>query len=292
MLRLIRNQKPASLLRSSFRGFASSANDPLPLGLANNDALTKYRAKLQARAEKEGFKTVEELLLNGSKKAEKPKPIEGAIKPKAGPLSPQPTQTTGGVAPTATGAPRVRNDGLPSYVKTLDEIVDLQRFADETPERIEIIWNEFHATQAGMVSGVMQSDFYSKLKARGKENPLFILPLPRESGVEFFLLQFSFNQIYYTSLLEYKTHMTEARPCLTLTHYDDLSESKKIVMMCGEIGKEGGILRADDARLLVLMTQSFYVTGSEAKRKLVEVFNKNPSEFNYQTLIEEMDKLE
>ncbi|KAI9351437.1 ATP11 protein-domain-containing protein [Obelidium mucronatum] len=272
MLRTLLVRRPALQ-----RAFATAAGaDASPL-------LAKYGAKLQAKAERDGFASVAELLRNAPK--QKPAPIDGAVRPPLRPPSPQPPPLAGRAKPKS-GA------NQPSYVKTLDDIVDLTRFEGETADRIEVIWNEFHAMQAGMVSGVMQADFYAKLKARGKEHPLFILPLPRESGVEFFLLQFSYNQIYYTPLLEYKTHLTEARPCLTLTHYDELADSKKIVLMRGETGKGGAVVRADDARLLVLMTQSFYVTGSESKRKLVEIFNKNPSDFNYQTLIDEMDKLE
>ncbi|KAJ3287331.1 hypothetical protein HDU79_005806 [Rhizoclosmatium sp. JEL0117] len=272
---------------NSIRTLASSSSDPLPLGINNNEALAKYRHKLQQKAEQEGFKTVEELLLHGAAK-KKPAAVQ----------APTNQSLSAGAAPApvsskpSTAFTKQRKEGLPSYVKTLDELVDLDKLNDETSDRIEFIWNEFHSTKNGMVSGVMKADFYSQLKAKGKEYPMFILPLARESGVEFFILQFAFNQIYYTSLLEYKTHLTESRPRLTLTHYDDLSESKNIVLMRGEISREGGILKADDARLLVLMTQIFYVTGSEAKKKLVETFNKNPSEFQYQALIDEMEKLE
>ncbi|KAJ3383837.1 hypothetical protein HDU80_001139 [Chytriomyces hyalinus] len=180
-----------------------------------------------------------------------------------------------------------RNEGLPSFEKPLNDIVKIELLEAETLQHIETLWNEYHATVAGMVSGVMPVSFYNALKAKGKEYPLFVLPIPRKTGVEFYFLQFAFNQIYYTSLLEYKTHLSEARPKLVLTHYDDLSESKGVVLMRGEVGREGGVLKAEDARLLVLMTQMFYVTGSDAKKRMVEEFNKNPKEFQLQALMDE-----
>ncbi|KAJ3073939.1 hypothetical protein HDU98_000241 [Podochytrium sp. JEL0797] len=286
--------KPVPAFR--LRAFATSANDPLPLTLNNTTpAIEKYKQKLQELSQKEGYKSVEELLVKGVKK-EKPKRIpeaEAIAKRHAEQVKQENEQSVAsGTAPKKPANAPKRKEGLPSYVKSLDEIVDLDRFAEEDSARIEMIWNEFHASKAGFVSGVMTKDFYEKLKAKGKEYPLFVLPLPRESGVEFFLLQFAFNEIYYTSLLEYKTHMSEARPLLTLTHYDDLADSKNIVLMRGESGKEGGVLKADDARLLVLLTQMFYVTGGESKKKLVEAFNKRPEEFEYQALIDAAEKLD
>ncbi|KAI8611171.1 ATP11 protein-domain-containing protein [Chytriomyces sp. MP71] len=268
-------------MRGGLRALFSSASLGGVRQAARPDA--RYRDKLEARARRDGFASVEDLIAH-SKPARMPAtPLKPPVLPPSNSTRDQQTAASTTAKPMAGSAPR-KEDGLPSFIKPLNDIVKLELLQDETPERIEIIWNEHHAAKPGMVSGVMPITFYNQLKTRGRECPL--------EGVEFYFMQHAFNQIYFTSLLEYKTHLTEARPKLVLTHYDDLAESKGVVLMRGEVGREGGVLKADDARLLVLMTQIFYVTGGESKKKLVELFNKTPKEFQYQAVIDEMEKLD
>lgn len=113
----------------------------------------------------------------------------------------------------------------------------------------------------------------------------FVVPMPREQGVEFFFLQFNFHQCNFTSLLEYKTKGSEARPFLTLTHFTELEKSKGIVLMKGEINDDPRMLDTANAQFLTFALQQFYVTGGEEKLKLVEKFHKSPAEFDFQELI-------
>lgn len=115
--------------------------------------------------------------------------------------------------------------------------------------------------------------------------------MPREEGVEFFFLQFNFHQVNFTSLLEYKTKGSEARPFLTLTHFTELEKSKGIVLMKGEINDDPRMLDTANAQFLTFALQQFYVTGSEDKLKLVEKFHKSPAEFNFQELIKSVETL-
>lgn len=110
--------------------------------------------------------------------------------------------------------------------------------------------------------------------------------MPREQGVEFFFLQFSFHQVNFTSLLEYKTKGSEARPFLTLTHFPELQKSKDIVLMKGDINDDPRMLDTGNAQFLTFALQEFYVTGGEQKLKLVEKFHNSPSEFDFQELID------
>lgn len=116
----------------------------------------------------------------------------------------------------------------------------------------------------------------------------FILPVPREEGVEFFLLQFNYHQVMFTSLLEFKTKGEEARPYLTITHFPELISSKDIVLMKGEI-TDTKLLSPVNAQYLAFALQQFYVTGGESKRKLLETFHSKPQEFDYNQVIKEME---
>jgi hypothetical protein len=50
----------------------------------------------------------------------------------------------------------------------------------------------------------------------------FVYALSRDGGFEFFVSQYSNHQVFFTSLLEYKTHGENARSLVTLTNYIDL----------------------------------------------------------------------
>jgi ATP synthase F1 complex assembly factor 1 len=114
--------------------------------------------------------------------------------------------------------------------------------------------------------------------------------MPRDSGLEFFFLQFQSHQCNFTSLIEYKTKGEKARPFLTITHFPELAESKGIVLMKGDINDNPKkMLSASNAQFLAFALQQFYSPDNPRKLKLVERFNDLPEEFDYQELIKEMD---
>ena len=61
----------------------------------------------------------------------------------------------------------------------------------------------------------------------------FLLPLPRKSGYEFFVVQFEGDEAHFTTLINFQAHSENAPECLTLVHYTDLAD-KGIVLMVGE----------------------------------------------------------
>jgi ATP synthase F1 complex assembly factor 1 len=113
-----------------------------------------------------------------------------------------------------------------------------------------------------------------------------LLPLSRESGVEFYYLQFHGHQCYLTSLIEYQTHGENAKPHLVLTHYTDLLSSKGIVLMMGELDPDVKTLDLQEALQLTFAVQEFYVSGPPEKQDLLRLFHENPSQFDYKRLAE------
>ncbi|KAI8815578.1 ATP11 protein-domain-containing protein [Fimicolochytrium jonesii] len=236
----------------------------------------KYAEKLKRVAESEGAATVDELL---QKRKSPPTP------------PPSPSQPPTKKSKPTTAAPAKRKGDLPPHVKTLDQIVNIEKLAQEDGKVIGDIWNKFHAARK-CLSGSMTGGFYEKLMKRGREFPLFILPLPRNQGYEFFMLQFSGHQVFFTPLLEYKTHRENARPHLILTHYTDLSPTKDVVLMVGELGDpDRTVLTLPEAQNLVYQMQMYYVTGGEEVRGLVERFHREPEGFDYQRLIAALESL-
>ncbi|KAG0747925.1 hypothetical protein G6F57_002017 [Rhizopus arrhizus] len=244
---------------------------------------SKYAEKIREVAKREGI-TIEELKKRikeeatkkfkeaKPKKVEPKKDIKASVKP----------------SPAAVAA----KSQLPydSSAPTLDKLVKIELLEKETPENIEKIWTAGHANK-DCITAVIPSDIYDKLYKRSQDYPMFIVPMPREEGVEFYFLQFNFHQCHFTSLLEYKTKGTEARPFLTLTHFPELQQSKGIVLMKGDITDEPRMLDTANAQFLAFALQQFYASGSESNMKLVEKFHKSPSQFDFQELIKAVETL-
>ncbi|KAI8375602.1 ATP11 protein-domain-containing protein [Choanephora cucurbitarum] len=245
------------------------------------DFESKYADKIKDMAKKQGL-TVDELKKKMKDdalkrlKAAQPKPVEPKI-----------AKETAKKASASTIAAKSK---LPydSSAPTLDKFVKLELLEQETPENIEKIWNAGHANK-DCITAAIPSDVYNKLYEHGQKYPMFVVPMPREEGVEFFFLQFNFNQCNFTSLLEYKTKGTEARPFLTLTHFTELQESKGIVLMKGDINDDPRMITTANAQFLAFALQQFYVTGGPDKLKLVEKFHTAPGEFDFNELIKAVE---
>ncbi|KAJ2745058.1 hypothetical protein GGI20_002467 [Coemansia sp. BCRC 34301] len=225
----------------------------------------KYRAKLQQRVREQGCSNIEEL----KRKA------KDALAATAQAMKPE------------GASANQSNSNLPPSVKALDQIMRLDLLADRSASEIGELWTAYHTSKAGVVSAVIPADTYRRLQQTARTNPLFVLPLPRaDQGVEFFLLQCDYHQVHFTSLAEYKTHTVQARPVLTLTHYTDLMDDRGVVLMRGELDPENRAFNVQNAQLLALLMQLFYVSGGPEKRALLETFNHRPAEFDYARLIE------
>ncbi|KAJ3022939.1 ATP synthase mitochondrial F1 complex assembly factor 1 [Thoreauomyces humboldtii] len=242
----------------------------------------KYAEKLRQRAEKEGA-SVDDLLA----RARTPPPSPAVETPLTPPASPTSKPTASAPAPAPAKKPR--SGGLPSHVKTLAELTDLDRLRTESPETITKIWATYHAEQDTLCATIPAA-VYARLSARAKQFPMFVLPLPRDSGYEFFVMQFAGHQVFFTPLLEYQTHVENARPMLVITHHTDLAADKGIVLMRGDPA-DPKQLTLPQAQNLVYQMQMFYVAGPPEKLNLVDKFHKDPGAFDYKELIDAVNTL-
>ncbi|KAG0235326.1 ATP11 protein-domain-containing protein [Mortierella sp. GBAus27b] len=248
------------------------------------DYTQKYAAKLKRKAQEEGVGTIEELKTkilppthSAFKKAQPLEPKEADVDNGAG--QPQAQSTT---APTTTPAAGSYESSSPS----LDKIMKLELLNDLSVEDISKIWIQKHMDQEDTISAVVPADTYKKMLSRSKEYPMFLLPLSHNDGVEFYLMQFAFHQVIFTSLLEYKTHGSNARPFLTLTHYPELIDSKGIVLMNGSILSSPRVLTLDQAQVLTFGLQQYYVSDNKERLQLLQDFHKRPEQFSHEKLIE------
>ncbi|OLY85188.1 Protein ATP11, mitochondrial [Smittium mucronatum] len=283
--------------------------------LSTNYAL-KYREKLLKKAQEEGFSSIEELQEAYAKKNKK---IDSKLDPVVD--APNKTVASSLSSPVINHKPMGKEESetyfsdeedsdssrqiskniehkhsssknLPPTVKSLDKIVKMELLEDKSADQISEIWTTFHLGKPG-VSAVIPSESYRKMLDSSKKNQIFILPLPRGTGVEFYLVQFDFHMVNFTPLAEYQAKQDAARPYLTLTHYTDFIDEKGIVLMRGEIDNDQkNNLTPDLAQLLVLVLQRFYVAPNEERKKLLDTFTNNPSQFNYNQLIESVNSVD
>lgn len=178
---------------------------------------------------------------------------------------------------------------------------------DKSAEEIKQIWMEYHKDKDVLVAAI-PSESYKLLSQRGEQFPLFILPLPRTQGFEFYLLQFSNNTIHFTPLICYQVsslcmetcsatelafpvqvHKENAPECLSLVHYTEFSEKLGVVLMRGEYDSK--VINAQEAQCLVNQLQLYYAQSDEKKLALLERFNLKPDDFKHTDVITELENL-
>ncbi|KAL1407674.1 hypothetical protein Q8F55_007107 [Vanrija albida] len=196
-------------------------------------------------------------------------------------------------------------EGDRSGVKPLSSIINLPLILMTPHDAAAIgdIWNTYHRTHTTLapsfLSASMPLGTYESILTLAKENPFFVLPLPRgkdggESSFEMFYVQWLFHpspsapptadpkadaplppvtSAIFTPLEEFKSAGEWAQPFLTLTFYPDLANTHGTVLLRGEITpvsaagpagsaeNPGFLLSQQEAQLLDLALQRFYCAG-------------------------------
>lgn len=280
-----------------------------------SDIEQRYKDKLLENAKKLGYNSVEELkaylkdsIESKKKELNKIDPLKELEEYEARQNSTATTKSTkpvSGIDPNLKQAP----------YKKLDSYLNLNKISNLSPQQIEYLWRAKWGQNENVMSAVIPNEIFDKMYKHIRQNPVFVLPLPRkiigtetkesssqEEGMELHYIQWQFvgpNTIHcmLTSLEEFKLHNQYARPHTTLEFFRDLSKEKEVVLMKGTIEPNSNI-KPHDAQLLLLNIQRFYgALGEEsviAKKRihLLESFTKATPEFNVDSLIELSQSME
>ena len=65
------------------------------------------------------------------------------------------------------------SDKLPSYCKSLDEILKVDLIKNESSQKIGEIWNTYHSARDAL-SASLDAEFYEKLHAKSKQIPMVL----------------------------------------------------------------------------------------------------------------------
>merc|ERR1719295_565329 len=138
-----------------------------------------------------------------------------------------------------------------------------------------------------------------------QDNPQFLFVVPRgggssgsgtgggtggEGGMEFVLGQWKKTDIYFTPLIQYQTHGENAPVALTVHHFDELAESKDVVLMRGEF--DPNVFSAIEAQFLSMQMQMYYGEKTKpSKQRLLHMFNHEPKHFKHMDVVAELDMM-
>jgi len=172
--------------------------------------------------------------------------------------------------------------------KLLSDVMKTELLEGKSPNEIEEIWFDYHKNKDCIVASVPLSNF-DTIQLRGEKFPIFLLPLPRDQGYEFIMLQFNGNEVHFTPLISYQTHKENSPECLTLVYYPDLKDTKGLVLMKGEFNKD--VLTPIEAQCLANELQLYYGEENEKRTRLLERFTNNPDDFKHMDLIANLETL-
>lgn len=186
--------------------------------------------------------------------------------------------------------------------KSLISFVDVSKISELPLKELEFIWKARFQSKDNALISIVPNEAFDRLYKNARENPAFVLPLPREpEGFELHYVQWQFvgpNTIHcmFTSLIEYKTHKEFARPHTSLIFHTELKESKGVVLMNGTVEKDSSV-KLPEAQLLLLNLQRFYggLADSNATKRRVQMlkdFTSGSSDFSVDKLIDEAQSLE
>jgi len=174
-----------------------------------------------------------------------------------------------------------------AYVgNSLDEIMATRDLLEEaSKEEITKIWEEYHKEKY-CVAAVIEPEQYLNLQKRWEKYPLFLLPCPKGKGAEFYVFQFVNNLAVFLKLQLYQAyqaqdHVANTPRALQVMHYCEFMESKRIVLMRGQIDPTQ--IDVKEAQLLIAQSQLFYL--DDKRYHLVKQFNETPNTFDYNDLM-------
>ncbi|KAF3481828.1 ATP11 [Arthroderma uncinatum] len=266
----------------------------------SSQVIEKYKEKLARKAKEEGHESVSSLKEAYKEKIQEVRkadsPIQTPLKPSTASSEPAGLDKKA-PAPTA----KTPSSSAPG-IKPLSSYLDIEKTRTLSPDMIGKIWRARHVTNANSICACIPIETYNRMIKVARQNPQFILPLPRELetptdptpesekpaekaiGAEMHFLQWGFHPpasaspasvptplnthnthtstVIFTSLAEYKLHVGYAPPHTVITHHLDFADEKGIVLMNGTVVTDRG-MTTDDAQLLVLWLQRFYDWGAE-----------------------------
>lgn len=275
---------------------------------------------------REGFQSVESLKEAHQEKIDKLRREASTIltpEPPTPSATPQPPPPPPSAQTTAQS--QVAAASKSTGIKALSSYLDVEKVRALPPKEIEALWRIRHASNPHSICAVVPLETYERIMTAARQNPQFILPLPRttetpqapeanatasdeKNGADIHFLQWAFHPpastpsavnshtstVIFTPLAAYKLHGSFAQPHTTITHHLDLADDKGLVLMHGQVMPDSGV-STSEATWLVSCVQRFYDFGGQAsgrKGELLRMFTQGDVQnFKIEELMAEAEKL-
>ncbi|KAK0386195.1 hypothetical protein NLU13_6032 [Sarocladium strictum] len=241
--------------------------------------------------------------------------------PNTDPNAPSPSAPEGELRiPQAPGTPvkqpnadhKASSTNSTKGVKSLDEILDLEKVRILPEKELTAIWRVRHASSPNTLCAAIPASTYRAMEESALMAPQFVLPVPHpEQGAEMHFLQWTFDAetrtstVLFTQLAEYKVRGEFAQPHTTVTHHLDLmDETAGVALMQGQVVDGRGV-NPEQAKWLVMCLQKFYggwdtasgeLTGerkqrAEERKKLLQWFATGNEQFTVEKLLDEAERM-
>ena len=186
-----------------------------------------------------------------------------------------------------TGSDILRHNSKYLPEKKLEKILNIDELNDKCIEEISKLWNDKHDAKK-VVTGILPAEVWQIFSSRIIEHNTFLLPLPRNQGYEFFVVQFDGNEAHFTSLYNYQVYGETSPECLNLVHYTEILEKKGLVLMSGDY--DMNLITYEEASFLALQLVLYYGVTSETKKLAhLQRFTYHTEEFSHFDLIAELE---
>lgn len=266
-----------------------------------SDVFDRYKAQLQAKAQKEGVSVEELLQKSAAKSTEVYDPLDLVTKANANQEKKSAQTTEEPKTPLEAVARAASTASTSAKTKDLSTFVDVEALRKHDAKEIEMIWKARFVNKQTEFCGALNSDAYSRVYVNARKYPTFVLPLPQGEGVELYYSQWSFVGNYtihclITPLAEYKLHQEYAHPRVSLMLHSDFLTDKGIALHNAAL--QDNEISMDNAVLLTLNLLRFYTadpTASEHSRVKVDLlrqFNTGDTSFSADRLIEATETLD
>lgn len=288
--------------------------------------LDKYRDKLDSKAKAEGHASIDtlraayadEILAQRKKDAVDPAidqfipqaPDTPVAQPNRDPPTTTDPEKLARREKQREAARKAAASGEKPAVKTLDEILDLDKVRALPEQEITALWRLRHAASPSKLCAVIPAGTYAAMEELARRAPQFVLPIPHETqGAEMHFLQWVFDPasrtstVLFTQLAEYKTRGEFAQPHTTVTHHLDLAADKGLVLMQGHLMDDRGV-KPEHAKWLAMCLQRFYgaweagveLEGerkerADARKQLLEWFAAGDERFSVEKLLDEAERM-
>ncbi|KAK2194374.1 ATP11 [Babesia duncani] len=164
--------------------------------------------------------------------------------------------------------------------RTLHEVAKVPLLKSRDPETIAKLWEAQFCNRNDVVTRTISHESFIQIAINAKHSPMFLVPLNKGHGKHFNLVaQFaSSKNILFTSVDSVKVNgLEQSPPYYIVTLYDELSSSKNLVLVRGDITNPKDITK-NDAKFIMGYILAFYTDFN--LYQWVHQFNHNAREFD------------